>query len=98
MPLDPAGDDRTALIELLRAVTAECNRFPVSPRIRKFRAILAKLDPGPPQRFARAIAGAEADLRAKVRSGEAQGPPSPTTCRELRARLDRIGHGRRRSS
>jgi hypothetical protein len=39
---------RVALIELLRGTVA-IDLFPLSPRIRKLRAILAKLVPEPPQ-------------------------------------------------
>jgi hypothetical protein len=41
MPLDLTDDERAALIELLLR-TIENDRFPLSPRIRRLRAILAK--------------------------------------------------------
>jgi hypothetical protein len=47
MPLDFDDNDKAALIELLREVIA-ADRFPLSPRIRKLRAILDKL--APPER------------------------------------------------
>jgi hypothetical protein len=48
MPSDLTPDDRAILAELLRE-TIERDRFPLSPRIRSLRAILAKLDPPAPQ-------------------------------------------------
>jgi hypothetical protein len=48
MPLDLDDADKAALVELLREVIA-ADRYPLSPRIRKLRAILDKLVP-PPQR------------------------------------------------
>lgn len=41
-------DDKAILVELLRE-TVERDRFPMSPRIRSFKAILAKLDPPAPR-------------------------------------------------
>jgi hypothetical protein len=46
--LDLDDDDKAALIELLKETIA-ADRFPLSPRIRKLRAILAKLEPAPPR-------------------------------------------------
>jgi hypothetical protein len=46
MPVEFTEDDNAALIDLLRSTIAT-DPFPLSPRIRKLRAILAKLDPGP---------------------------------------------------
>jgi hypothetical protein len=43
---DLADADKAALIELLRETIA-ADRFPLSPRIRKLREILAKLEPPP---------------------------------------------------
>lgn len=40
--------DKAILVELLRE-TIERDRFPLSPRVRKFKAILAKLDPPTPR-------------------------------------------------
>jgi hypothetical protein len=45
---DLADADKAALIELLRETIA-ADRYPLSPRIRKLRAILAKLEPVPPR-------------------------------------------------
>ena len=45
---DLTGDDRTILAELLRETIAR-DRFPLSPRVRSFKAILAKLDPPVPR-------------------------------------------------
>ena len=45
-PFELDTADRTALAELLRDTIA-ADRFPLSPRIRRLRAILAKLDPPP---------------------------------------------------
>jgi hypothetical protein len=42
MPLDLDDIDKAALVELLREVIA-ADPFPLSPRIRKLRAILGKL-------------------------------------------------------
>jgi hypothetical protein len=51
-PLMPSHDladaDKAALIELLRETIA-ADRYPLSPRIQKLRAILAKLAPPPPR-------------------------------------------------
>ena len=56
MPLDLTDDERAALIELLLR-TIENDRFPISPRIKRLRAILAKFgieyspaEPLPPPR------------------------------------------------
>ena len=46
MPLDLDDNDKAALVELLRQVIA-ADRYPLSPRIRKLRAILDKLEPPP---------------------------------------------------
>lgn len=40
-------DDKAILATLLREAI-ERDRFPLSPRVRSFKAILAKLDPRPP--------------------------------------------------
>jgi hypothetical protein len=47
MPLDLDDIDKAALVELLREVIAT-DPFPLSPRIRKLRVILDKLEPPPP--------------------------------------------------
>ncbi len=44
MPPDLTGDDKSALIELLRE-TIERDRFPLSPKVKRLKAILAKLAP-----------------------------------------------------
>jgi hypothetical protein len=43
MPVDLDDADRAALAELLREVIAS-DPYPLSPRIKRLRAILAKLD------------------------------------------------------
>ena len=48
MPLDLDDLDKAALLELLREVIAT-DPYPLSPRIRKLRAILDKLDPPSPR-------------------------------------------------
>jgi len=48
MPPDLTEDDKAILIELLRE-TVEPDRFPMSPRVRSFKAILAKLAPPAPR-------------------------------------------------
>jgi hypothetical protein len=48
MSLDLSDDDKAALVELLRD-TVDRDRFPLSPRIGKLRAILAKLEPPAPR-------------------------------------------------
>jgi hypothetical protein len=60
MPLDLNDDDKAALVELLREVIA-ADRYPLSPRIRKLRAILDKLVPPAPP--ARTASGTEAGGR-----------------------------------
>jgi hypothetical protein len=45
MTLDLTDDDRAALIELMREAI-ERDRFPLSPRVTRLRAILAKLGVG----------------------------------------------------
>ena len=47
MPTDLDDTDKSALADLLREVIAS-DRYPLSPRIKRLRAILAKLEP--PQR------------------------------------------------
>jgi hypothetical protein len=42
---DLTGDDKAIIVELLRE-TIEADRFPLSPRIKVLRAILAKLGVG----------------------------------------------------
>jgi hypothetical protein len=44
---DLTDDDRAILAELLRETIAR-DRFPLSPRIKSFKAILDKLDPSAP--------------------------------------------------
>jgi hypothetical protein len=46
MALDLSDDERFALVRLLTR-TIEDDRYPLSPRIRTLRGILAKLDPPP---------------------------------------------------
>ena len=48
MPLDLDDNDKAALVELLRQVIA-ADRYPLSPRIRKLRAILDRLNPPAPR-------------------------------------------------
>ena len=48
MPLDLDDADKAALVELLREVIA-ADRYPLSPRITKLRAILDKLEPPAPR-------------------------------------------------
>jgi hypothetical protein len=48
VPPDLTDDDKAILIELLRE-TIERDRFPLSPRVRSFKEILAKLDPPAPR-------------------------------------------------
>jgi hypothetical protein len=43
-----SDDDKAILAELLREVI-ERDRFPFSPRVRSYKAILAKLDPPAPR-------------------------------------------------
>ncbi len=50
MTPDLTDDDKAILGELLRE-TIERDRFPLSPRVRSFKAILAKLDPRGPLRI-----------------------------------------------
>jgi hypothetical protein len=45
---DLTDDDKGILIELLRE-TIERDRFPLSPRVRSFKDVLAKLDPPAPR-------------------------------------------------
>ena len=47
MTPDLTDDDKAVLAELLREMIKR-DRFPMSPWVRSFRAILAKLDPRPP--------------------------------------------------
>ena len=47
-PLDLTDDEHAEIVRLLRA-TIEADRFPLSPRVRSFKAILAKLDPPAPR-------------------------------------------------
>jgi len=47
MTPDLTDDDKAVLIELLRDTIAT-DRFPLSPRIKSLKAILAKLAPQPP--------------------------------------------------
>jgi hypothetical protein len=44
MTPDLTDDDKAILVELLRE-TIERDRFPLSPRVKRLRGILAKLDP-----------------------------------------------------
>jgi len=48
MTTDLTEDDKAALIELLRETIAS-DRFPLSPRIKRLRAVLAKFDPPSPR-------------------------------------------------
>jgi hypothetical protein len=48
MPLDLDDMDKIALVELLREVI-DNDPYPLSPRIRKRRRILDKLEPAPPR-------------------------------------------------
>ena len=48
MPDDLTDDDKAILAELLRE-TIERDRFPLSPRVKRLSAILAKLDPPAPR-------------------------------------------------
>jgi hypothetical protein len=48
MPLDLDDADKAALVELLRQTIA-ADRYPLSPRIRRLRAILDKLVPPTPR-------------------------------------------------
>jgi hypothetical protein len=48
MATNLTNDDKAALVELLRETIA-ADRFPLSPRIRSLKAILAKLDPPVPR-------------------------------------------------
>jgi hypothetical protein len=45
---DLTDDDKAVLVELLRETIA-ADRFPLSPRVRSFKAILARLDPPAPR-------------------------------------------------
>lgn len=49
-PLDLTDDEHAEIVRLLRA-TIEADRFPLSPRIKRLKAVLATLDPPAP--FAR---------------------------------------------
>jgi hypothetical protein len=48
MTPDLTGDDKAILVELLRE-TIDRDCFPLSPRIKSLKAVLAKLDPQPPR-------------------------------------------------
>jgi hypothetical protein len=48
MTPDLTDDDKTILVELLRETIA-ADRFPLSPRVRRLKAILVKLDPPAPR-------------------------------------------------
>jgi hypothetical protein len=68
--LDLTDDDKAALIELLRETIAS-SRFLLSPRIRRLKAILDKLDPAgaapgaaAPEAAGRAQHGADEDAAA----------------------------------
>jgi hypothetical protein len=50
MPLDLDDIDKAALVELLRQVIAS-DPYPLSPRIRKLRMILDRLNPPRPEPF-----------------------------------------------
>jgi len=69
MTPDLTDDDKAALIELLRETIA-ADRFFMSPRIRRLKAVLAKLDPPPPPATgsARSLAVQRAD-RCRPHSG-----------------------------
>jgi hypothetical protein len=46
MPRDLTDDDKAILVELLRE-TIDRDRFPLSPKVKRLKAVLAKLDPSP---------------------------------------------------
>jgi hypothetical protein len=48
MTPDLTDDDKAILVELLRE-TIDRDRFPLSPRIKSLKAVLAKLDPPAPR-------------------------------------------------
>jgi hypothetical protein len=49
MPADLTDADKATIAALLRATIA-ADRFPLSPRVRRWKAILDKLEPPPPKR------------------------------------------------
>jgi hypothetical protein len=72
MPIERlTDDDKAKLVELLRETIAT-NRCLLSPRIRKLRTILAKLEPPPP----RPQPSAEANGAAEFDAGE-EATPAP---------------------
>jgi hypothetical protein len=50
MPLDQAAETDAACIAALLRDTIAADRFPLSPRVRRWKAILDKLEPPPPKR------------------------------------------------
>jgi len=48
LPLDLTDDEHAEIVRLLRA-TIEADRFPLSPRVRRLKAVLAKLAPPAPR-------------------------------------------------
>jgi hypothetical protein len=48
VPPDLTGDDKAIIVELLRE-TIERDRFPMSPKIKRLKAVLAKFDPPAPR-------------------------------------------------
>jgi hypothetical protein len=61
-PPDLTDDDKIILAELLRETIAR-DRFPLSPRVRSFKAILAKLAPPAPRSFSSRVALNESQWR-----------------------------------
>ena len=48
VPPDLTDDDTAVLVELLRE-TIEHDRFPLSPKVKRLKAVLAKFDPPAPR-------------------------------------------------
>ncbi len=48
MPPDLTDDDKAVIVELLRE-TVERDRFPLSPKVKRLKAVLAKLAPPAPR-------------------------------------------------
>jgi hypothetical protein len=76
MPRDLTEDDKAALVELLKETIA-ADRFPLSPKIKRLKAVLAKLAR---RRRDRADAAAEAAGRAQRRAGEKAPAVGPDAC------------------
>ena len=72
---DLTDDDKAALVKLLRQTIA-VDPFPVSPRVKRLRAILHKIDPQParPQPFPAPEPAGERSLfaEAEERAGDAR--------------------------